>query len=429
MLRVAESFHLTDTGRHRKGNEDRWFVRAPLFGVADGMGGAPAGEVASQIAIDVLEKGLPDGSAPAEERLASLVVEANSLIHDSSRTDAERAGMGTTMTTAWLGEEELAIAHVGDSRLYCHRDGSLERLTRDHSLVEDLVREGRITPEEAEEHPQRSIVTRALGAEAHVLADHFTWRAKAGDVYLICSDGLTDMVKPEATVGLILDGQPSLRDAGRALVEAANAAGGRDNITVVLFRVEEVGAAPVSEETMVGGGLTTGEVRAALAAQREPSDAPSDATRAIAVPAGRASDPREDTVARRVPKAPPPRMTKKQRRRQKRKERTRLAAFVRTLGFFAVFGLPLLLAAFIASQSVYFLGTNDDGFVTLYRGLPYDLPAGVELYTPNFVSGVATQELNRSVQVTVGDHELRSREDGEDLVRQIELGTLQGQAP
>ncbi len=428
MLRVAESFHLTDTGRHRKGNEDRWFVRAPLFAVADGMGGAPAGEVASQIAIDVLETGLPDGQAPAEERLASLVVEANSRIHDSSRTDAERAGMGTTMTTAWLGEEELAIAHVGDSRLYCFRDGELERLTRDHSLVEDLVRDGRITPEEAEDHPQRSIVTRALGAEEHVLADHFTWRAKPGDVYLICSDGLTDMVKPESVVGTILDGQPSLRDAGRALVEAANAAGGRDNITVVLFRIEEVGAraASVSEETMVGAGLTAADVKAALA-ERE-RDRPASVTTG-AVPAGLASDPREDIVARRVPLPPQPRMTKKQRRKAKRKERTRLAALARTAGFFAVFGLPLLLAAFIASQSVYFLGTNDDGFVTLYRGLPYDLPAGVELYTPNFVSGVATQELARGVQGTVGDHELRSREDGEDLVRQIELGRLQGQAP
>jgi serine/threonine protein phosphatase PrpC len=416
MLRVAEAFHVSDTGRHRKLNEDRWFVRAPLFGVADGMGGAPAGEVASQIAIDVLEQGLPGGSAPAEERLAALTVEANARIHDSSRLDADRAGMGTTMTTAWLGEEELAIAHVGDSRLYCLRGGNLERLTRDHSLVEDLVREGRITPEEAEDHPQRSIVTRALGAEAHVMADHFTWGAKHGDVYLICSDGLTDMVKPEAAVGEILARAGSLRDAGRALVEAANTAGGRDNITVVLFRVEEVDVGTggrSSEETMAGGGLTTSEVRAALAEQAA-------APRSREHPAGRPSDPRgDDTVSRRVPM---PAATKKAR-----KDRSRLASVARTLGFFAVFGLPVLLAAFIASQSVYFVATNDEGFVTLYRGLPYDLPAGVELYTPNFVSGVATRQLGAPVQQTIASHELRSREDSEDLVRQIELGRLQGQ--
>jgi len=416
MLRVAEAFHVSDTGRHRKLNEDRWFVRAPLFGVADGMGGAPAGEVASQIAIEVLEQGLPDGPAPAEERLAALVVEANTRIYDCASVDADRAGMGTTMTTAWLGEEELSIAHVGDSRLYCLRDGRLERLTRDHSLVEDLVREGRITPEEAEDHPQRSIVTRALGAEAHVLADHFTWRAKDADVYLICSDGLTDMIRPERLVGEILVGAEGLREAGRALVEAANAAGGRDNITVVLFRVEEVAAASrvaASEETMVGGGLTTADVRAALA---ERTAAPGTSGQ----PSGRAADPRgDDTVSRRVPL---PAATKKAK-----KDRSRTASVLRTLGFFAVFGLPLLLAAFIATQSVYFVGTNDDGFVTLYRGLPYDLPAGVELYTSNFVSGVATKELASPAQETVASHELRSREDGEDLVRQIELGRLQGQ--
>ncbi len=416
MLRVAEAFHVSDTGRHRKLNEDRWFVRAPLFGVADGMGGAPAGEVASQIAIDVLEQGLPDGPAPAEERLAALTVEANARIHDSSRLDADRAGMGTTMTTAWLGHEELAIAHVGDSRLYCLRGGHLERLTRDHSLVEDLVRDGRITPEEAEDHPQRSIVTRALGAEAHVLADHFTWAAKHGDVYLICSDGLTDMVKPEAAVGEIVSRAESLREAGRALVEAANTAGGRDNITVVLFRVEEVDVGTggrSSEETMAGGGLTTSEVRAALAEQAA-------APKPREHPAGRPSDPRgDDTVSRRVPL---PAATKKAK-----KDRSRLASVVRTLGFFAVFGLPVLLAAFIASQSVYFVATNDEGFVTLYRGLPYDLPAGVELYTPNFVSGVATRQLGSPVRKTIASHELRSREDSEDLVRQIELGRLQGQ--
>ncbi len=421
MLRVAEATHASDTGRHRKMNEDRWFVRAPLFGVADGMGGAPAGEVASQIAIDCLEDGLPDGPAPAEERLASLIVEANARIHDSSRSDAHKAGMGTTMTTAWLGEEELSIAHVGDSRLYCLRDGHLERLTRDHSLVEDLVREGRITPEEAEEHPQRSIVTRALGAEANVLADHFTWRAKGGDVYLICSDGLTDMVRPEARVGEIIDAAPTLREAGRALVEAANAAGGRDNITCVLFRVEEVHGAPrpgaVADETMVGGGLTAAEVRAAMAEQR-------GATAEAERPAGRADDPRGDgTVSRRLPVTPG--ADAPEARKPKRERRS---SVLRTLGFFAVFGLPLLLAAFIASQSVYFVGTNDEGFVTLYRGLPYDLPAGVALYSPNFVSGVATKELGRPVLKTVTSHELRSREDGEDLVRQIELGRLQGQA-
>ncbi|MBA2350135.1 MAG: Stp1/IreP family PP2C-type Ser/Thr phosphatase [Solirubrobacterales bacterium] len=422
MFRVAEATHASDTGRHRKMNEDRWFARAPLFGVADGMGGAPAGEVASQIAIDVLEPGLPEGADPVEERLAGLIIDANSRIYDSSMGDASKTGMGTTMTIAWLGEQELSIAHVGDSRLYCLRGGALERLTRDHSLVEDLVREGRITPEEAEDHPQRSIVTRALGADAHVQADHFTWRVQDGDVYVICSDGLTDMIRPEAQVGAIIDAAKSLKIAARQLVDAANAAGGRDNITVVLFRVEEVvGAAPagVGEETMVGGGLTGADVRAALDDAKLPGETPPPGAVTFRPGSGRA-EASAPAAERRLPL---PAAGKK------KKDRTRAASIARTFGFVAVFGLPLLLGAFIATQSVYFVGTNDEGFVTLYRGLPYDLPAGVDLYTPNFVSGVTTAELPVKVQETVASHELRSRDDGEDLVRQVERGTLEGQGP
>ncbi len=418
MLRVAEAAHVTDTGRHREQNEDRWFARAPLFGVADGMGGGPAGEVAAQIAVDVLERGLPDGPAPAEERLAGLVVDANARIHDHAVADPRTSGMGTTMTTAWVDDEELAIAHVGDSRLYCLRGGQLTRVTRDHSLVQDLIQEGRLTEEEAEDHPQRSIVTRIVGAFSEVLTDHFTWRAQAGDLYLICSDGLTDMVREARVAELLLARRP-LAATGRALVAAANAAGGRDNITVVLFRVEEVTRAVAEEPTAVGSERGADEVRAALAAERAGTGAPH--------PAGRAEDPRGDApVARRLPLGPPA-PGRRAGRRARRGARSRRIRALRTLGFLTVFGLPVLLAAFIASQSVYFVGTDDDGFVTLYRGLPYDLPAGVPLYTSNFVSGVPTRELGGPVRRTVGSHELRSREDGEDLVRQIELGTLQGQ--
>src|SRR5689334_17308499 len=199
------------------------------------MGGAQAGEVASQLAVEVLQKGLPDGRGSVEERLRDLVEEANSRINALSRTDDQRAGMGTTMTLAYVGEHELSVAHVGDSRLYRLRDGAFERLTEDHSLVEELVRQGKLTPQEADEHPQRSIITRALGLEAGVESDSHTWPARDGDVYLLCSDGLTSMVAEEQVAGILADAG-RLSDAGRALVDAANAAGGRDNITVVLFR-------------------------------------------------------------------------------------------------------------------------------------------------------------------------------------------------
>jgi len=239
VLRIADAIKHTDTGRQRRMNEDNAFARAPLFAVADGMGGAQAGEVAAQLAVDVLEHGLPDGPGSVEERLAGLVREANVRIHELSLSRPEMAGMGTTMTAAYLGEDdELAIAHVGDSRLYVARDGRLTRLTRDHSLVEELVQEGKLTPQEADEHPQRSIITRALGNEGEVQVDHMTWRAEAGDVYLICSDGLTSMI-PEAQVAELVAGHEDLGRVARALVDAANAAGGRDNITVILVRVSD----------------------------------------------------------------------------------------------------------------------------------------------------------------------------------------------
>ncbi|HEX6618908.1 MAG TPA: protein phosphatase 2C domain-containing protein, partial [Solirubrobacteraceae bacterium] len=186
MLRVAEHFERTDTGRQRRGNEDAFYARAPLFAVADGMGGAQAGEVASHLAVEVLEQGLPGGDGSVEERLRARVREANARIMASAQADDARAGMGTTLTVAYVGEDDLTVAHVGDSRLYRLRDGTFERLTDDHSLVEELVRQGKLTPEEADEHPQRSIITRALGAEEGVEADSHTWAGRDGDVYLIC---------------------------------------------------------------------------------------------------------------------------------------------------------------------------------------------------------------------------------------------------
>jgi protein phosphatase len=235
MLRVAtDHFSHSDTGRQRRANEDAYFARAPVFVVADGMGGAQAGEVASQVAVEAFEEGLgDDGGASAEQLLAGRVREANRRIHEMSQLDMGRAGMGTTITAAHVGDVDVAIAHVGDSRAYRLRDGALERLTEDHSLVEEMRRRGQLTAEEADEHPQRSIITRALGPEPEVDVDTHSWRGQAGDVYLLCSDGLTSMV-PEVQVGALLRGAKTLSDAGHALIDAANGAGGRDNITVVV---------------------------------------------------------------------------------------------------------------------------------------------------------------------------------------------------
>jgi PPM family protein phosphatase len=140
VLRIAEEFHASDLGRQRQGNEDNFFVRAPLFVVADGMGGAQAGEVASEMAVESFETSLPSGSPG--EALADVIRGANRRIHDRSRSDEQYAGMGTTVTAAYVGESEVTVAHVGDSRAYLWRDGELTRLTRDHSLVGELVARG-----------------------------------------------------------------------------------------------------------------------------------------------------------------------------------------------------------------------------------------------------------------------------------------------
>ena len=399
MLRVAEHFERTDTGRQRRGNEDAFYARSPLFAVADGMGGAQAGEVASHLAVEVLEQGLPEGAASVEERLRARVREANERILARAQGDDQLAGMGTTLTAAYVGEDDLTVAHVGDSRLYRLRDGTFERLTDDHSLVEELVRQGKLTPEEADEHPQRSIITRALGAEAGVEADSRTWPARADDVYLICSDGLTSMV-PESRVAEVVANAPSLSSAGRTLIDLANDAGGRDNITVVLFRLEEIGAAPAPAQPTSEHEL--------------PTAAPAPAGAVATAPA-----PASATVARREPHAPRARAETKGRRRRFR---------IRVGPILVLFLVAcVLLGAYFASQTVYFVGVSNDGFVSVYRGLPYELPAGLDLYTLNYQSGVPVDELTPAQRRTITAHELRSKNDADDLVRQLETGELASQ--
>jgi cell division protein FtsW (lipid II flippase)/serine/threonine protein phosphatase PrpC len=267
IIRAVDFVQLSDTGRERRTNEDNAFAQAPLFAVADGMGGARGGEVASGIVVETLNGGMPDG-VPPEAGLAELTREANHRIHQQATSDAERSGMGTTLTAAYVGDGEVAFAHVGDSRAYRFRDGKLEQLTEDHSLVGELVRRGKLTPQQAEEHPQRSVITRALGPEGSVQVDSFSVGAQPGDVFLLCSDGLTSMV-PVDTMDDILREADSLDAAAHRLIDAANENGGRDNITVVLFRIEGVPEADdtdADQPTVVGEKApTAGEVDAARA--------------------------------------------------------------------------------------------------------------------------------------------------------------------
>jgi len=386
VLRVEDQAFRTDTGRQRSENEDSLFVRAPIFVVADGMGGAQAGEVASKIAAEAFDRDLPEG--PPERFLRETVEAANRRIHELARADPSRAGMGTTTTAAIVdaSAEEVAIAHVGDSRAYRLRRGRLERLTRDHSLVEEMRRKGQITDAQAEDHPQRSIITRALGPEPEVEVDLQTVPAGPGDVFLLCSDGLTTMISEER-IAALLAAADSMAAAVRSLIDEANGAGGRDNITALAFRLEDA-AAPRGESreeaTLVGAaaeeaGLTATEVRrrAAAAAQQRRE-------RLTASPRG---------------------------------ARTRTAA--KALVVVAILA-ALAFGAWYGNRQVWFLGTDDGGRVSLYRGLPYELPFGVSLYQERYASPIQTEELPSRRREAVTGHSIRSREDAVSLIEDIE---------
>ncbi len=390
-LRIAEEAVRTDTGRQRNANEDSLFTAAPLFVVADGMGGAQAGEVASKAAAESFATELPQ--APPEHVLEETITGANRTIHELARKDPGLAGMGTTITAAIvdLDSEEVAIGHVGDSRAYRLRGGRFEQLTRDHSLVEEMRRKGQLTDAQAEDHPQRSIITRALGPEPEVQVDLQTVPAQAGDVFLICSDGLTTMLDDEQ-IARLLTRATSLQSGVRSLVDEANRAGGRDNITVVAFRLEDPaapdaanpGAGPDEGATLIGSeaeaaGLSTTEVRRRAAAE--------------------AARQRREEVEERP----------------RRRLRTALKVIAAALVVAA-----LLFGAWYGNRQIWFLGTDDAGRVALYRGAPYELPFGIELYSERYASPIQTESLPARRKDAVTGHDLRSREDAVSLLEEIE---------
>ena len=238
-MTLGRSAVVSHPGRKRRKNEDSWVVQPPLFAVADGMGGAQAGEVASQLAAAALKEDAVDGSG--EQRLEAMIQEANRRVFQRANEDAAASGMGTTVTAALVENGVVWIGHVGDSRAYLVRDGRLQQLTDDHSLVGELRRSGKLSAEEAETHPQRSVITRAVGTDPDVDVDTFPVEPRTGDVFLICSDGLTDMID-DATILETVEGHyPDLEAAARALVGAANKRGGEDNITVVAFEISDGG--------------------------------------------------------------------------------------------------------------------------------------------------------------------------------------------
>ncbi len=225
----------TDVGCVREHNEDSLVVSPPLFVVADGMGGHAAGEVASEIAVNVLADCAPPH--PDANALGQAVVEANHAVMRGVYEGAGRAGMGTTCTAAMLEDERLVIAQVGDSRAYLLHQGKLQQLTRDHSLMAEMIEAGQLTPEEARTHPQRSVITRALGSDPDLQPDLYDINVETGDKLLLCSDGLTSMVRDKDIEDIMVRARDPQRCASQ-LVSAAISAGGHDNVTVIVANVE-----------------------------------------------------------------------------------------------------------------------------------------------------------------------------------------------
>src|SRR5690349_12532260 len=235
-MSVGSFSRASDTGRKRRHNEDSYVVAPPLFAVADGMGGAQAGEVASKLAAAALEDTDP-GTISGPEKVTQLIQEANRRVYERANADPSTSGMGTTMTVALVEGTEVTIGHVGDSRAYVVRNHELEQLTEDHSLVNELLKSGKLSRSEAEVHPQRSVITRAVGTDPDVDVDAFVISADIGDVFLLCSDGLTDMVADDEILQIVEKSPDDLDRVTKSLIAAANRGGGEDNITVVAFAI------------------------------------------------------------------------------------------------------------------------------------------------------------------------------------------------
>jgi len=376
-MTLARSAAVTDPGRRRRRNEDAYVCDPPLFVIADGMGGAQAGEVASHLAASSAQRAERDGPSD-ESDVVQLIQDANRSVYERARADESTSGMGTTMTVALVDGDSVRIGHVGDSRAYLVRDHSLEQLTEDHSLVGELVRSGRLSPEEAEDHPHRSVITRVLGTDPDVDVDSFSVAARPGDLFMLCSDGLTSMVDDSQILEVLEEHPGDVKAAAQALVDAANASGGDDNITVVLFQI-----ASLDDTIEIPGTAVT----------TEPAAEP---------------EVDEDTLggAKQVPVVQTAAAPKKRRRAWK-----------------VVVPLVVVLILATAGAAVYgatranFVGVDKNGYVAVYQGVPWNLPFGIHLYREVYTSHLLAAALAQPGRKKLFDHTLRSRSDAENVVK------------
>lgn len=356
----------TDVGVVREQNEDAFLVRAPVYAVADGMGGHQGGEVASRLALETVDRRSREDH---EVDLRNAVRDANRVVLERASGDSELSGMGTTLTLLRIEGPRVRLAHVGDSRAYLLRDGELRQLTDDHTLVNRMVKEGKLTEPEAKIHPHRSILTRALGVDGDLEVDVFTVDVDLGDRLLLCSDGLTSIVSDEE-IQSVLAAQPDPQAACDELVEAANRGGGPDNITVVVLDIEE--------------------------GEEAPADAP--------------------PVDEAEPEA-----------RQRRRPRPRALILWVLLPVVLLTAAALVARAYIGSQ--WFVGVHE-GNVALYRGIPAEL-LGYELFTLvertdlSADEAAALQPYEELEDGITADTEERAR----DVIEQIEEDLERSQVP
>jgi PPM family protein phosphatase len=392
-------FGLTDAGKVRQNNEDALLVGEgqdeTLFVVADGIGGFEAGEVASSLAVDVL-KDLPPG-----ESFKAAIGEANRRIVAAGRGDEKLSGMGTTVVAIRFGgtqvEPVAEVAHVGDSRAYLMRGGDMKPITEDHSLVAELVRSGDLTRDQAAEHPQKNLITRALGADEEVDVDTAVLSVEAGDRILLCSDGLSDMVS-EAGISEILAQSPDDPErAARGLLSAALDAGGNDNITVVVVDVMEQPAREAdarNERESHSNGIS--ELLAAKPSVKDTG----------------ARTPSRGKAAPSRPRQP----TRAARRKRPSRLRKALGKLVR--------GLAIVLVLVAALTPVYLWGSSryyfefDEGEVVAYQGLPY-APFGIELNQEWRRPGLTESQIKEPYQKPIENHKLYTRDQAERVLEDL----------
>ena len=403
----------TDTGQVREGNEDSYLVdrRLELFAIADGMGGHRAGEVASATALEGLQAAVDSGIA-----VGDAVGRANTAVWDKASGDTSLAGMGTTLTAAWSDGTTLTVAHVGDSRAYLLRDDTLQRVTVDHSLVEELIRDGKLTEEQASVHPQRSIITRALGVDSTVDVDIYSLILQPNDRVMLCSDGLTSMVRANG-IAQILRSEPDPTAAANALVDAANEAGGDDNITVLVLDARADGVDPLPRSVAAAIGATSGASAGpggaagteSLASSTDPASGEVVPTAAVTVVT--------QTTSRDTTEAPPvapdatalPRDTARYRPRSARRGRGRRAG--RGVGRLLLFAVPILLIFAVAvgaigwyARNSYFIAFDTKGRVAIYQGRP----GGILFWDPKLEKTTTARRKNLT---PIGLRAVQSRRD------------------